>query len=100
MSYDVIPGVHIALQPADTTEEVLRNVAFLLATMRGSACLARDFGSIGLDRPIAAAHDAQAAAIYEAIATYEPRAVVQGVTIDGDVANGVYQPVVKVNINA
>lgn len=103
MTYTVKAGSAITLNETDSVTSVLRNVAIILATRRGSCPLYRDFGiSMDfLDRPMPVAKTLAFAEIKEAIETYEPRAQVVNVTFsESPEAPGQLSPVVEVSIDA
>lgn len=103
MTYTVKAGSAITLNETDSVTSVLRNVAIILATRRGSCPLYRDFGiSMDfLDRPMPVAKTLAFAEIKEAIETYEPRAQVVNVTFsESPEAPRQLSPVVEVSIDA
>lgn len=91
----------IQLNPENTAEAVLQNVALILATPKGTVPLYRDFGLAQdfLDRPAPAARQMMIARIREAIETWEPRATFRSVTFRDDPAQpGALLPVVEIDI--
>lgn len=100
MIVEINADTAINIAPASVEEEIIRNVAFLLATRRGTACLARYFGidNALLDSPITAARDSQAAEIIEALAQYEPRAIVESVSWTAVAVDGILAPTVRIQI--
>jgi phage baseplate assembly protein W len=102
MQIDIPVGQPINFNPATVEEEVLQNVAIILATPHGTAMMNRALGVSGalLDRPIDAAQAAAIADITEVVQTWEPRARVVAVAKGGDAAAGVLQPIVRIEINA
>lgn len=91
MSYTVSATdlTNIRFQETDTVQEVLRNVAIILATPKGSVPLYRDFGldNSFLDKPLPVARNMAVAPVREAIETWEPRAAYKDMTLSGDPAN-------------
>lgn len=82
MSYYVSPaGGEIKLHETDPVQEVLQNVAIILATKVGSCPMYRQFGIEYdfLDRPIIAARPMLLAAIRDGVEQFEPRAEVIGI---------------------
>jgi len=72
-------------------EEVLQNVAIILATVEGSVPLDRQFGTLWqmVDDPRPIARQRAKADIVDAIEEHEPRAIVEGVTFSrGDSSTG------------
>lgn len=73
---------------ATGTHEILQNVAFLLATAKGSCPMDRLFGASAelLDAPGTAAVGALKNSIFQALKKYEPRFAVDSVQVrvDGD----------------
>lgn len=102
MSYDVSSNQPINFNPSTVVDEVLQNVAVILATPLGTAPMNRALGVSGaaLDRPIPSAIALQQADIVEAIQRWEPRATVESVRYDGDADAGTLRPIVRININA
>lgn len=76
----------IALKEEDETREILRNVAVILATPKGSAPMYRDFGldQSFLDKPMNQAENMAVIPVREAIETWEPRAAFKDVTLSAD----------------
>lgn len=89
------------LSPSTLEEEVLRNVAVILATPVGSVPLNRDLGidTSYIDRPATVVRPILIGAIKKAIQTYEPRADVVSISVDEDPdAPGRFISTVEVNI--
>ncbi|WP_157118661.1 MULTISPECIES: hypothetical protein [unclassified Sporosarcina] len=85
---------------ATGAEEVLQNVAFIMATPYMSCPLDRAFGwKMEIDSPIHLAKARIASQLTEIIHTFEPRAIVTEVLFDGDGIKGKLVPKVKVSIN-
>lgn len=102
MTYRVSPETkHINLNETDETAEILRNVAVILGTEKGSVPLYRDFGipNTAIDRPIQIAKTLLYAPVREAVELYEPRAEVSDVTFQVDAGNpGRLIPTVEIHI--
>lgn len=85
---------------ATGVEEILQNVAFVLATPIMSCPLDREFGwNSGIDDPINIRKAKMTHDITEAITRFETRAVVESIEITGDGLKGKLIPKVKVSIN-
>lgn len=80
---------NIRLIETDEVKEILRNVAVILATPKGSVPMYRDFGldMRFLDKPLSVAKNAAVIPVREAIEQWEPRAVFKGMTLVPDPAN-------------
>lgn len=101
-AYEVLPlGKPIDFAPATVTEEVLQNVATILATMRYSVPYDRMFGVNPeyLDDPTPVAQARATADIIEAIQRHEPRCGVESVRFTGNAMEGTLRPIVRVYIN-
>ena len=87
--------------PDTVVEEVLQNVRTIITTIKGSIPLDRAFGIDGevIDLPINVAKAKLTNEIFRAIRIYEPRAVIESITFDGDLS-GRLIPTVEVSINA
>ncbi len=74
------------LRPTTTAEEVLRNVAIILATAKGSVPLYRDFGVSQeyLDKPMPTAEAMLISSVKEAVEDYEPRASILDIRFTGN----------------
>lgn len=93
---------NIRLNESDEVKEVLRNVAVILATPKGSVPTYRDFGldNSFLDKPINIAKTMAVAPVREAIEQWEPRAVFRRVSVSGDESDpGKLTFTVEVEIN-
>lgn len=102
MPYEVTgEGVEINLQPQNVIEEVLQNVAMILATPKYSVPLARDLGLSNqfVDKPMPAAQALIISEIIDAIENYEPRATVEEVRFRQGRGEGALIPVVEVRID-
>jgi len=87
---------------AETVEAILRNIAVILATRKGSVPLYRDFGLPWdfMDKPIPVAKAMMVAPVREAVETWEPRASVTNVDFAEDPARpGTLMPIVEVEIS-
>lgn len=81
-------------------EEILQNVAFILATPILSCPLDREFGwDTGIDEPIQIRKAKYVHDVTEAIGNFEPRAIVKSVDVQGDGLAGKLVPRVKVSID-
>jgi len=77
---------NIKLTEKDTIQEVLRNVAIILATPKGSVPMYRDFGldMRFLDKPMNVAKNMAVIPVREAIEKWEPRAAYKDMTLMPD----------------
>lgn len=93
------PAIDFA--PDTVVEEVLQNVRTILTTIKGSIPLDREFGIDGevVDLPINVAKAKLTNEIFRAIRIYEPRAVIESITFDGELS-GRLLPTLEVSINA
>lgn len=82
-------------------EEILQNIAIILATPKGSVTLDRDFGidMSALDLPLELARNICTSQIIEAIQNHEPRAKVTKVSYEKNHLTGTLRPKVQVIIN-
>ncbi len=80
---------NIQFQEEDEVAEVLRNVAVILATPKGSVPMYRDFGldQSFLDKPMNVAKTLAVIPVKEAIEQWEPRAVYKGITMSFSVSD-------------
>lgn len=80
---------HIQLNEKDEVKEILRNVAVILATPKGSVPMYRDFGldMSFLDKPMNVAKNMAVIPVREAIEEWEPRAVYRDMTLTLDPSN-------------
>ena len=87
--------------PGLVAEEVLQNVRTIITTIKGSIPLDREFGIDGevVDLPINVAKAKMTNEIFRAIRIYEPRAVIESISFDGELS-GRLLPTVEVSINA
>ena len=93
------PAIDFA--PGIVVEEVLQNVRTIITTIRGSIPLDCAFGIDGevVDLPINVAKAKLTNEIFRAVRLYEPRAVIESITFEGDIS-GRLVPTVKVSVNA
>lgn len=90
----------IDFAPVDTYTEILQNVRTILATVKFSVPLDRDFGidaSI-VDMPMPVAKAKLASEIVTALKRYEPRVSVTNISWSGT-DDGILKPKVQVRIN-
>ena len=102
MRYKVSALESLRLEKPESVQAVLRNIAVLLATRKGSVPLYRDFGISWdmLDKPLPVARSMLISEIREAIERWEPRATFIGVEFAQDPAQpGTLLPIVEVEIN-
>ena len=102
MSYTVTANIaEINLTPESTDEEVIQNVAMILAIPQFSVPLDRGMGlqQQFVHKPLPAAEALLIAEIMEAIANYEPRATIENVYFEQGETEGSLIPYVEVNIN-
>lgn len=80
---------NIRLIEDDRTKEILRNVAVILATPKGSVPMCRSFGldMSFLDKPMNVAKNMAVIPVREAIEKWEPRAVYKDMTLTTDTSN-------------
>ena len=80
----------IDFAPSSEIAEILQNVRTILTTRLGSVPLERDFGLSWehIDQPINVARALMKAEIIEAVERFEPRAIVEAVTFDEGVEDG------------
>ena len=91
MSYQVSATdlTNIRFKEADKVQEVLRNIAVILATPKGSVPQYREFGldNSFLDKPLPIARVMAVTPVREAIEQWEPRATYKDMTVFGDPSN-------------
>ena len=87
--------------PASVIEEVIQNVRTIVTTIKYSIPLDREFGIDGaiVDLPINVAKAILTNEIFRAIRRYEPRAVIESISFQGE-ETGRLIPTVEVSINA
>lgn len=100
--YSVKAGLsNINFAPSTMVAEVLQNVSTIISTLRFTVPMSREFGvdySL-LDSPLPVAKAQASAQIISAIQQREPRAKVLEVTYEGDGAEGILIPHVRIDIN-
>ena len=86
---------------ATGVDEILQNVAFIMATAMMSCPLDREFGwdMTVIDTPINIAKARITANLTAAINKFEPRAIIESIEVTGDGLIGSLEPKVKVKIN-
>lgn len=86
---------------ATGVEEVIQNVAFIMATEIMSCPLDREFGwdMTVIDTPINIAKARITANLTEAIHKFEPRAIIEAIEVTGDGLIGSLKPKVKVSVD-
>jgi phage baseplate assembly protein W len=91
---------NIDLAPTNEVEEILQNIATLLATPTLSVPLDRGLGlpQRFLDKPLSIAQNIIVSEVMDAIDIYEPRAEVVNVNFTGDGLTGKLIPIVEVEI--
>ena len=80
---------NIQLNEEDRVKEILRNVAVILATPKGSVPMYRSFGldMSFLDKPMNVAKNMAVIPVKEAIEEWEPRATYKDITLYPDPSN-------------
>ncbi len=99
---DTSTEIKISLAPATVYEEILQNIATLLATAKFSVPLDRALGLSQefVDKPHSVAKTMIVQEVMDAIERYEPRVTVLDITFSGDVSNpGLLKPMVEVEFN-
>lgn len=89
----------VAILPTSTLEEIVQNVQMILATIKGTVPLDRDFGvsSKVLDMPINAAQAKISAEIVTAINKFEPRVKVKKCIFGNDL-DGLSDVTVRIEV--
>ena len=103
MSYMVSGDVgEININPETLIEEVVQNVAMILATRKGTVPLDRDLGlsQTFVDEPMNLAKVMIISEIMEEVGEYEPRATIKGVTFKRGRTVDALVPVVEVDVDA
>jgi len=91
----------INLSPETEIDEIMQNIAVLLATPKGSVPLDRDMGlpMAFLDKPVPVAEALLVAEVNEVVPLYEPRVVVVNTTFEFDADDpGRMVPIVEVEV--
>lgn len=101
MEYTVTGNDSLIDFGATGVKEILQNVRMILATVKFSCPMDRDFAwdPSGLDGPINLIQTKMTARIIAAIRKYESRAQVVQVLYQGEELNGVLKPVVRVRVD-
>ena len=102
MTYKVSALDTLRMGESESVRAILRNIAVILATRKGSVPLYRDFGVSwdALDKPMPIAKAMMIPEVREAVERWEPRAVVHGVEFQQDPARpGTWIPVVEVELS-
>lgn len=105
MKYTVSPAdlSQIGLNEKDPVKAILRNIAVILSTPKGSVPQYREFGldMTWVDKPIPVARVKMVAPVREAVMRWEPRVQdVQVTPVEDPAQPGVLIPTVGVEINA
>lgn len=97
--FEVTESTMISFSPSSEEEEILQNVRTILATVKGSIPLDRDFGidASYLDEPIPVAKAKLASEIVTALKKYEARVTVTSISFTGT-EDGILKPKVQVRI--
>lgn len=97
--FEIEESTMISFSPSSEEEEILQNVRTILATVKGSIPLDRDFGidASYLDEPIPVAKAKLASEIVTALKKYEPRVKVTSISFTGT-EDGILKPKVQVRI--
>lgn len=88
----------IDLNPPNVHQEVLQNVAVIVATYKNSVPMMRGFGIDNrvVHRPVPVAEDLIASQLYEQIEEYEPRAIVNQISFETDALTGEVIPLIYI----
>ena len=88
---------NIDLAPGNVYQEVLQNIAVILAMVQKSAPMLRDMGIPGdlYGRPLPIVESLLVGHIYDQIEQYEPRAIIGGVSFERDDLKGVLIPIIE-----
>lgn len=88
------------IMPSTEIEEVLQNVQMILATMKLTVPLDREFGISAnvIDTPISATQARLTAEVATAVRKFEPRARVERIKYGGNMSNGELNMTVVVEI--
>lgn len=106
MEVTVTPLTNINFAPGTEREEIIQNVRCIMATMKGTVPLDREFGLDfeGLDTPMPTAQMLFRMHLIDAISRYEPRVQVRSITFttadntSATAANGELVPHVTMEI--
>lgn len=96
----VVDSRNINIMPATELEEIAQNVQMIIATLKGTVPMYREFGidSRVIDQPIGVAQARLSAEIATAIRTFEPRARLQRVLYSGDGLDGTLNITARIEI--
>lgn len=97
----VFIGAPLNLYPNSVAEEVIQNVRMIMSSPRYTVPYDRSFAIEGdyLDNPIQLNKSLSSADIVTAIKAREPRALVRGISFEGDALEGKLKPIVRILIN-
>lgn len=99
MRYEIKPLKEVNFG-ATGVEEVLQNIAFILATVVNSCPMDRSFGwKPAIDSPINIAKATESSRILQAITENETRAIVEEIVVDGEALKGELTVIVRVDID-
>lgn len=101
MTYEVSVDLRdVKIMPSTEIEEVLQNVQMILATMKLTVPLDREFGITAnvIDTPISATQARLTAEVAAAVRKFEPRARVERINYGGNAPNGELNMTVVVEI--
>mgnify|MGYP001072524611 CR=1 FL=1 len=87
----------IDLAPDNIYQEVMQNIALILAAIQKSIPMLRGLGIPGelYGRPVSIAENLLVGEIRDQIETYEPRAIVGEITFERDEGKGILVPIVE-----
>ncbi len=99
-SVPAAPPAQIRLAESDRTQEILRNVALILTTPKGSVPLYRNFGLdlSFLDQPATLAQNSAIIPVREAIQLWEPRAAFKSLSLSQNSSSGKLSFTVQIEI--
>lgn len=88
---------NIDLAPANAYQEVVQNVAVILASVQKSVPMLRGLGILGelYGRPLTIVENMLAGDIYDQIEEYEPRAILGELTFERNDSTGELIPVIE-----
>lgn len=87
---------NIDLAPANVHQEVVQNIAIILATVQNSCPMLRDIGIAGelYGRPLPVVENLLVGHIYDQIETHEPRAIISEVNFETESKTGKIVPII------
>jgi len=87
---------NIDLAPANVHQEVVQNIAIILATVQNSCPMLRDIGISGdlYGRPLPVVENLLVGHIYDQIETHEPRAIISEVNFETESKTGKIIPII------